>query len=361
MAKRTWVGGTTAVAQVDIITAGATWETNDVATITLTGEDGTTSSLDTVSGSATISTIMTTVTAAFNASVHPFFTPITASAGATTVTLTADTAGIPFYATATTTENGGGGSDSQTFVRAASVTNKGPNDWNTPGNWVEGSVPVALDDVTITGSNAIKYGLVQTAVVTGGFLVSPGCSAAIGLPGKKLKMAPSSFEHHGTGQAYYDISAAAISPRFVNTASSGTGQYGAHIIGSAMTIVRVEGGGVAVALYPGETATATTIQTSGNGRAAAGSGTTLTNFKMDGGTGLALCAGTTATINSGAFTTGGTGAWTTLTAAGAGASIVSNSSRNRYGVRWVHRLHADADGANGIGFDALGYGFDRYW
>ena len=169
-----WRGSAAAVAQVDTLTVGGTVEADDIFIITMTDEKGETEVLSVVAGSTTKTAVATTIAAAFNASTHYMFTPITALAVGETVTLTADTAGVPFYAAATTTETGGGGADDQTFIRAATTANSGPYDWNTQANWFddEGDNDLpgseAADTVYVEGDSAgnatIKYGLDQDAI-----------------------------------------------------------------------------------------------------------------------------------------------------------------------------------------------------
>lgn len=156
----------TAVAMVDTLTLGGTWEANDEVNITLANQAGETVTLNVVAGSTTIATIATTIAAAFNASTNPLFAAITALAGATTVTLTADTAGVPFTCTVTTTENGGGAADAQTFVRTATTANVSTSDWSTALNWNLFAVPVSSDNTDLDGraTAAIIYGLNQSAV-----------------------------------------------------------------------------------------------------------------------------------------------------------------------------------------------------
>lgn len=154
------------VAQVDTLTVGGTIEAGDKFKITLTDETGTTATLSVSATTTVIATTCTEIAAAFNASVDPRFTPITAAAGATTVTLTADSAGVPFYCTVETTESNDAAADAQTFVRAATTANRGPYDWNTAANWSDLAVPVSTDNVIIDGrqTGAILYGLNQAAV-----------------------------------------------------------------------------------------------------------------------------------------------------------------------------------------------------
>ena len=153
MSQVYWKGGTTAVAQVDTLTVGGTVETDDIFSITIYGEDGSSATLNVAAGSTTPATVATNIATAFNASTNPLFTPITAAANSATVTLTADNAGIPFYASVNTTEANGSAADSQTFIRSETTKNSGPNDFNTLGNWSTANSAVAqVDTLTVGGT-----------------------------------------------------------------------------------------------------------------------------------------------------------------------------------------------------------------
>jgi len=163
MATVRWVGGATATAQVDALTVGGTIETDDIFKITLTGENGDTHTLSVTAGSTNADTVASNIAAAFNAETHYLFTGITAAAVGSggQLTLTADTAGVPFYCTVETTEAGGGAADAQTFTRSATTVNSGPYDWNTAENWDTGSIPADADTVYVEGAT-ILYGLDQS-------------------------------------------------------------------------------------------------------------------------------------------------------------------------------------------------------
>lgn len=324
MANRTFRSGTqTAQAQVDTLTLGGTWENNDELLITLTGEDGATETLTVVSGSTVIATIISTVVAAFNAKDHGYFNNITAAAASgTTITLTADTAGVPFYCSVTTTETGGGGADAQTFTRANTTPNRSTADWNDTNNWEEGEIPVATNDVFIKSGN-ITYGLRQGSVAIGNYTVLPGHSGTIGAAGKRLTIDPDGFTHHGTGQSWYDIGSANIAARITRTATVANGQFGVNIIGSNMTTLRAESGSVGVATSAGDTATVATVQNAG-ATVGLGSGCTLTTVNHASGTTEVGAAATTITAQSGTVSTIGSGAVTTLN--NNGATVYSNST-----------------------------------
>ncbi len=111
---------TAAVAQVDRFTA-ATPQVNDVFTLTRLG-----ASVSFVCTVATVANVHAGLTAAWNASPEPRHTSITASDATTSMTLTADDAGIAFEVTPSTAD--GGGANTQTLVRAvvtANVVGKG--------------------------------------------------------------------------------------------------------------------------------------------------------------------------------------------------------------------------------------------
>jgi hypothetical protein len=164
MANNTWIGGATAIAQVDTFTP-ATVEIGDIFTLTRTGENGSTAAISFTATAATAANVAAGLVAAWNASTNALITPITAS-GSSTVVLTADTAGVPFSVAGTTTD--GGGTNTQTLTRAATTAGAGPNDWHTAANWSTGSVPAGSDSVYIDGtsSNAILYGLNQSPAGT---------------------------------------------------------------------------------------------------------------------------------------------------------------------------------------------------
>ena len=110
MATKIWLGGASTTAQVDTLTVGGTIENDDVFIVTLTAEDGTTTSV-TVDGPDHGGNA-TSVTAALQsecaASTHPLFAAITwTNPTSTTVVATAKVAGVPFYLSVSTTEAGG--------------------------------------------------------------------------------------------------------------------------------------------------------------------------------------------------------------------------------------------------------------
>lgn len=181
MTTRTWIGGALAGAQVTTLTVGGTIASQTfevsvaggvIASYTAGGGDG-------------ADEVAQGLVAAWNASTNPLATGVTATdttaTTAGTLTLTADTAGVPFAVTL----NAPGGS--ATFAQTATAASYGPNDWNTVANWEEQAIPVANDDVVIQGSNSILYGLDQSTPELDSFTVR-SFTGNIGSPGDPLKI-----------------------------------------------------------------------------------------------------------------------------------------------------------------------------
>jgi hypothetical protein len=319
MGTRYWLGGATAVQQawsgtVTDATSGSTY------TLTFTSESGTTGTVVyTVGGGATTTTVAAGIAAAVNASTDPRVTGVVfASSSAAIVTVLARAAGVPFYLAAT-----GGGTGPGAWSGTGNTTpNIGPNDWNWRGNWADLTVPVATDDVVITGGNAIKYGLDQSGVALHGFTRAYGSSAAIGGPGKYLKLNLTGYADYGTGQAYVDCGSSSVSP----LVAAGQGTIAApnvFFLGSAIGTLTANAGGVEVAGAVGQTSTVGTAIVNG-GNVRLGPGVTLTTYRQASGSGQVDCAATTVQADGGTLLTSGTGAIGTLTCGG--ANVTANST-----------------------------------
>jgi len=168
MATKIWLGGASTTAQVDTLTVGGTVETDDVFIVTLTAEDGTTTSI-TVDGpdhGGNATSVTAALQSECSASTHPLFAAITwTNPTSTTVVATAKVAGVPFYLSVSTTEAGGGSADAQTFARTSTTANSGPSDFNTAANWSGSSVPVDSDDIIFQDSVwPVLYGLRQNTL-----------------------------------------------------------------------------------------------------------------------------------------------------------------------------------------------------
>jgi hypothetical protein len=317
MAQRTWIGGASTTAQVDTMVVGGTIETTDEFVMTMTDESGATQALTVVAGSTTLSTVVTNIVTAWNASTLSLFARCTAAAASPNVTITADTAGLPFYLSVTSTETGGGAADAQTYTTSTTTPNSGPYDYGCGANFSENAVPVATNDVLITGTYSILYGLRQSGVALADFVVDAGYRGNIGAPGSPLSIDPDTFAVNGGGTMYFNLNAANIPARV----SGGTKT---HLNGSNLTTLIVDGGSVSVGVDPGDAPTIATLSLQTGGTATVGPFTTLTTFKQAGGTGHLYAAATTVEAQSGTLTTYGSGAITTLT--NSGATVNSSSS-----------------------------------
>ncbi len=171
MATMRFVGAAAVVAQVHTITVGGTIESSDIFHIDITGWDGVQERITFVATATTIANVIAGLVAAWNASTSSACTPITASDASPDIVLTADVAGVGFQAAVTsTTEAGGGASDSQTISAPVVTTkNEGPKDISSVDNWtsdggVATAIPVDGDDVFIEGDFIILYGFDQVLV-----------------------------------------------------------------------------------------------------------------------------------------------------------------------------------------------------
>lgn len=180
MAKKYWIGGATAVAQVDdgsIDSVDAT-PSNNTFTLTVGGVSVS------VAGDTDVATTAAALVAAAEASTHPYFVAIAwTNPSAGNIKATANTPGVPF--TATLTETGAGTGTVTDFSNT--TASEGPSDWSTPENWSDAVVPVASDDVIIADSAVnISYGLDQNTIDLATLRIDQTYTGKIGLPFNKF-------------------------------------------------------------------------------------------------------------------------------------------------------------------------------
>lgn len=176
-------------------------------------------------------------------------------------------------------------------------------------------IPQATEHVRIApGAGAISSNLDQSAVAIGDFIVESGYESTIGSTAGYLLIDPNRFEFSGTGQAFIDLTTAAISPRVTTTASAIDGERGLYLKGSALTILDIQGGDVGLAVRPGETATATTARLFGDETTLwLGNGVTITNLHQYAGSSLVRCAVAAVLLHKGTQVSEENGAMTTVT------------------------------------------------
>jgi hypothetical protein len=347
MARHIWLGGTSAVAQVDTLTVGGTIEIGDKFKITLTDETGASATLTVSATSTSTSTTASEIATAFNASTDARFTPITALASTSTVTLTADTAGVPFHCTVTTTESDDSAADAQTFTRAATTANKGGSDFATAANWSGGSVPANGDEIEFNGRATadLLYSLDQSAKTFAVVLIKDSfASYDIGVVGgRRLKAGMTSLvigdaaadggTSGGSSCVNLNLHTVAFTARVKRTRNTGTdGQPPVQIMCNNNTgTLTVEGGVVGVGTDVASEAATLKQLTVRGGRVELGEGVSIsgTNERLyqDGGEIVMRCglAGNDSAIyqSDGTLTTEGSGA---IFAAHIGGTLIANST-----------------------------------
>lgn len=182
MATPIFTGSALATYDTWTATFGGTWETSDVITFTIGDK-----TYSTTAQSTTITTIISTMVSEWNAldaTRYPEFAEYTAAVGSsTTMTLTADKAGVPGTIAVATTETGGGAADAQTLSISNTTVATGPNFWSNAENWSTGAVPVNSDSVYFENSNIdVLYGLDQSAVTVTLLQIAKSYTGRIGLP-----------------------------------------------------------------------------------------------------------------------------------------------------------------------------------
>lgn len=172
-----FVGGAGKVSKVTTITVGGTLATETfqikvggkvIATHTAVADD--------------IAAAVAALVSTWNASTHPWATPITAVDASPDIVMTADISGVDF----TVTVNAPGGA--ATFVLVETTANVGPNDWRSGDNWMDtsdnsiGAMPGAADNVFI-GENApnISFGLDQSAITINSLHIPATWTGNLGL------------------------------------------------------------------------------------------------------------------------------------------------------------------------------------
>lgn len=211
--------------------------------------------------------------------------------------------------------------------------------YDLAANWVEGSVPIAGDAVTIpaTSTQAITTGLNQSAVTLASFTAEYG-APAMGIETAYLQIAASgTIRFSGSATSLLDVGGSATVQVDNTITPSSTGYSGLYLKGSGITTLLLNGGYTAFAWRAGETSSATTIRVANNATLWTGASVTNTTFHQEGGTSILWHGGTTMNINGGTVTTRSSGAWTTVNQYGGyfypnSTGTISNG--NCYGGTW---------------------------
>lgn len=331
MATMRWKGAAQAVAQVTTVQVTAY---DAATTYSLSVNGKTVSTIAAGSANLTAAALAT----AWNSSTEPELAEVTASSSTDTVTLTGDTAGVPF--TATSADTGGTGTIGSPSTTTAAT---GPNHWDNADNWTGGSVPANSDSVYIEQSSvSIKYGLAQSSVTLTLLSITSSFTGDLGLPAVNQSGSSNYQEYRatylaigattlnigdgpgqGSGRLKIDLGSVQSTVNIRNTSSgSETNLEAVQLKGThASNVVNVTKGSVAIAGYGGDVSTVATLTVgfvsspTTDSRVRCGAGVTLTTLQMSGGE-VELNSGlTTVTMTTGTLTVN-SGSITTLTADG---------------------------------------------
>jgi hypothetical protein len=210
---------------------------------------------------------------------------------------------VPF--TVASSVSGGTGTIGAVSTTTAAT---GPNFWDDADNWSGDTVPVDTDDVVFDfGSVSVLYGLDQSAISLTSFKINKSYSGTIGLPESNangyseyrdtyLKIDSASTEigaGDGNGSGRIKIAAGTVvcEMTIMDTGQSVENGIPAVLFksGAANNIINVLKGSLGVAIFAGETAQIVTLRTSylssvaGDVLVQLGTGVTITNVKMSGG------------------------------------------------------------------------------
>lgn len=332
-----WKGTATAVAQVSTATP-ANVEIGDVFNLICNGK-----TVTFTAAAATVANVTAGLTAAWNASTVTEHAEITATDSTTHVTLTSDTAGVPFTVTSSVTD--GGGNNTQTLTMATPTANAGPNDASSVANYSGGALPGDGDTLVFENSDVdCLYTLSALAAVNANITIKQSYTGNIGLPvwnasgyyeyrpqylscgggTGAFTITIGQGEGYGSGRLKLDTGAGQAT---VLVYGYGTrAEYGIPCLlwkgTHASNAVTVNRGDVGIAYYAGEVATVTTLSVgylsnqASDATVTVGSGTTLTTLTKDGGVvtvnSSATCHATTVTQTAGTLYYDGSGVLTTL-------------------------------------------------
>jgi trimeric autotransporter adhesin len=337
MATRRWLGRAQAIAQVDTVTVADTWAQNDTVTLTINQK----SLVVTIGTLITTAQVATTVKQAWEnqdlTDTAASFTParggqdiiehaeITATVSGSVVTLTHDTAGVPFTLTVSETTAGDG-----TATEATATAATGPNFWDNVDNWSGGAVPVAADDVYIDNSSvSIQYALSQAGATLASLTIAQNFTGDIGLPKRNrsgyveyrddyLAIDATSVligRGRGSGSSRIKIDSGTVQTAVVVERTGGTAEDGLPAViwkgTNASNTMEVVNGTVGVARFGGELATLTTLLVT-NGDVHCGAGSSLNTVSNEAGNIECFSNLFSLTVSSGTVTVGGDATCATL-------------------------------------------------
>jgi len=178
MAIAYFTGTADAVAQVTTVTVGGV-----LAGETFTLSVGGVAIASHTDADTVIATTVAALVSAWNASTHPYGTAVSAVDASPDITLTADTAGVPF----TVTVNTPGGAATLVITGDPTTASAGPNDLSTEDNWTggggSGGKPAATDTVEFKDTDVdVCWGLTElNGVALDGLFIHQTYTGRMGL------------------------------------------------------------------------------------------------------------------------------------------------------------------------------------
>jgi len=287
MANAIFRGGAEAVAQVDKATP-ASVEANDTFTLTITDHLGAVASVTHTSAGVDEAAVVTglyDLCVAAKAGGEVPWTRVTATDDTTHVTITADTAGMPFTLVCSKTGTG-------TLTRAAVTAVSGPNLLSVADNMEDGTVLAAADNLIIPADCA--YGIYYedlSGTELGSIDWEDGYTGDVAAPARPLQLdvADDAIVHlAGTGNIHIALTGEDADVQISQAGvGSGVGTYGINLTtGETDMSVDVNldsaGGKVGLAALAGQTGTFTTVKVS-EGDVTIGNGVTMTALTTAGG------------------------------------------------------------------------------
>ena len=238
MAERIFIGGAPTAAQVNTETPDGSPATNDIYYVRLDDRSGNSHEISFTCGAtqttaAVVTGLQAAAAAADSAGTAPW-NAVTTTDDTTHMTITGDTAGQPFRATATAT---GGGSP--TLTDANTTACAGPSIFSTAENWVAETAAVADDTVKIRADvTTAIYGEDFSAVNLDNFEIEEGCTAEIGSRAWPLQLVLSDNTNYfyatlgGTGETHLEITD--YQHIYVNNAGAApaTGRWSMNLTGT---------------------------------------------------------------------------------------------------------------------------------
>lgn len=302
MASTIWRGDAPLIAQVSTTTVNA-FNASTTYKLTINGK------VVSVAGDTDTNTTAQNLIVAWNASIIPEFTEVTATRTNNAITLTADVKGRPFTVTSSVT----GGTGNMTAV-SNTTTASGPNDWNVAQNWSGGSVPANTNDVYIENSDVdILYGLSQASITLNSLNIGQSYTGKIGLPRTNEQVGSGNNAYYEYRTDYLSIGATTVRIGYGEGQGSGriklnTGSIQTTLIienagapaetgipsilfkgTHASNAAHISKGSLGVAFFGTETATLTTLNVgfrdnqASDSEVFAGAGATLTTVTKMGG------------------------------------------------------------------------------